>query len=67
MFLRSKRVIHRDFKISNFLIGEQMEIKVSDFGLAVQLENSDEKAMIICGTPTYMAPEVIRGDVGYSF
>jgi serine/threonine protein kinase len=44
-----------------------MEIKVSDFGLAVQLENSDEKAMIICGTPTYMAPEVIRGDVGYSF
>jgi serine/threonine protein kinase len=68
MFFRSKRIIHRDFKISNFLIGPQMDLKVSDFGLAVQLESMDERRMSVCGTPTYMAPEVIKNnEMGYSF
>jgi serine/threonine protein kinase len=57
MYFRSKRIIHRDFKLSNFLIGAQMEVKVSDFGLACQLETVAERRLSVCGTPAYMAPE----------
>lgn len=67
IFFRSKRIIHRDFKLSNFLIGSQMDVKVSDFGLACQIETYDERRLTMCGTPAYMAPEVVRNDMGHSF
>ena len=35
IFLRSKRIIHRDLKLGNILLSNQMEIKICDFGLAV--------------------------------
>lgn len=37
-----------------------MEIKVGDFGLAAKLENDNEKRTTICGTPNYIAPEIIE-------
>ena len=44
-----------------------MEIKVGDFGLATKLEFEGEKKRTICGTPNYIAPEVLDGKVGHSF
>lgn len=47
-----------------------MNIKVGDLGLATKLEAADEKRTTICGTPNYIAPEVIQGDRttrGHSF
>lgn len=44
-----------------------MEIKICDFGLAVQLETFDERRYSNCGTPNYIAPEVINGSDGHSF
>lgn len=39
-----------------------------DFGLAVQLESFDERRQTVCGTPNYIAPEVISsGSSGHSF
>jgi serine/threonine protein kinase len=35
LFLRSKRIIHRDLKLGNILLGQNMEVKLCDFGLAV--------------------------------
>lgn len=67
MFLRSKRIIHRDLKLGNILLGQNMEIKLCDFGLAVQLESFDERRMTVCGTPNYIAPEVLRHEMGHSF
>lgn len=67
MFFRSKRIIHRDLKLTNILLSQNMEVKVCDFGLAVQLETYDERRMTICGTPNYIAPEVLKYEMGHSF
>ena len=44
-----------------------MEIKLGDFGLATKLEFEGEKKRTICGTPNYIAPEVLDGKVGHSY
>ena len=44
-----------------------MELKLGDFGLATKLEFDGEKKRTICGTPNYIAPEVLDGKVGHSF
>lgn len=66
-FLHSNRVIHRDMKLGNLFLNEKMEIKIGDFGLATKLEFEGEKKRTICGTPNYIAPEVLDGKVGHSF
>ena len=38
-----------------------MEIKLGDFGLATKLEHNAEKKHTICGTPNYIAPEILDG------
>jgi polo-like kinase 1 len=66
-YLHSHRVIHRDIKLGNLFISSKMEIKVGDFGLATKLDFDGEKKRTICGTPNYIAPEVIEGKVGHSY
>jgi polo-like kinase 1 len=66
-FLHSNRIIHRDMKLGNLFLNEKMEIKIGDFGLATKLEFEGEKKRTICGTPNYIAPEVLDGKVGHSF
>lgn len=53
-------VSHRDLKLDNILINNEGRLKVIDFGFAVFRENSKEKVDNFCGTPTYMAPEIIK-------
>lgn len=69
MFLKTKNVIHRDLKLQNLLISSLMEIKICDFGLAVQLAHPEDRRKSLCGTPNYMAPEVINANLadGHSF
>lgn len=59
-FLLSKGVMHRDIKPENILLLEG-HAKVADFGLARTQGSSDMFSATGCGTPTYMAPEVWRG------
>lgn len=66
-YLHSHRVIHRDIKLANILISENMEIKLGDFGLAAKLEYDGERKRTICGTPNYMAPEILDGKFGHSY
>ncbi|CAG9334258.1 unnamed protein product [Blepharisma stoltei] len=66
-YIHSKKVIHRDLKIGNLFINEKMEIKLGDFGLACKLEYDGQKKKTICGTPNYIAPEVLEGKSGHSF
>ena len=66
-YLHSNRVIHRDLKLGNLFLSEKMEIKIGDFGLATKLEFDGEKKRTICGTPNYIAPEILDGKVGHSY
>jgi serine/threonine-protein kinase len=59
-------VIHRDVKPANILVGEGDAVKIVDFGLASarqQFESRLTKSGLLVGTPEYMAPEQIRGNV----
>ena len=63
-------IIHRDLKLGNLFLSKTMNIKVGDFGLACRVDSTDEKRRTICGTPNYIAPEVIEGNKekrGHSF
>jgi len=44
-----------------------MEIKLGDFGLATRLEFDEEKKRTICGTPNYIAPEILDDKIGHSY
>jgi polo-like kinase 1 len=44
-----------------------MEIKVGDFGLASKLEFDGERKRTICGTPNYIAPEILENKNGHSY
>ncbi|KAG8080250.1 hypothetical protein GUJ93_ZPchr0007g3768 [Zizania palustris] len=62
----SIRIIHRDLKANNILLGEDMDPKIADFGLARLLggDHTDTKTTRIVGTYGYMAPEyAIHGNV----
>lgn len=61
-FMHDSNVIHRDLKLGNLFLSKTMNIKVGDFGLAVRVDSSEEKRKTICGTPNYIAPEVINGN-----
>ncbi|VDK50652.1 unnamed protein product, partial [Gongylonema pulchrum] len=58
-YLWMHKVMHRDIKPSNILVNRQGEVKISDFGISKQLEQS--VACSFVGTNIYMAPERIRG------
>ena len=69
-YLHTQLVIHRDLKLGNLFLDRYLNIKVGDLGLATRLESAEEKRKTICGTPNYIAPEVIQGDRatrGHSF
>ena len=66
-YLQSHRVIHRDLKLGNLFLSENMELKVGDFGLATKLEFDGERKRTVCGTPNYIAPEILEGKTGHSF
>lgn len=53
-------------KLGNLFLNENMEIKLGDFGLATRLEYNEEKKKTICGTPNYIAPEILEGK-GHSY
>lgn len=53
--------------MGNLFLNKNMELKLGDFGLATKLEFDGEKKRTICGTPNYIAPEVLDGKVGHSF
>ena len=66
-YLHSHRVIHRDIKLGNIFLSDKMEVKLGDLGLAAKLEYEGERKRTICGTPNYIAPEILEGKNGHSF
>lgn len=61
-FCHSRGVYHRDIKPENLLLDENENLKVSDFGLSALAESKRQDGLLhtTCGTPAYVAPEVIN-------
>ena len=58
-YIHSVGVCHRDLKLDNILVEEKNNmVKIIDFGFAAFCSNS-QKLKIFCGTPSYMAPEIV--------
>ena len=55
-YLHDKKIIHRDLKLGNLFLSDDMQIKMGDFGLATKISFPGEKRRTICGTPNYIAP-----------
>lgn len=58
-YMHNKRVVHRDLKLENILIDDQLNLKVADFGFACY--KSIDTLKSYRGTMTYMAPEIKEG------
>ena len=59
-YLHEKNIIHRDLKLANLFITDQMELKIGDFGLAAKITEKDQLRKSLCGTPNYIAPEIVE-------
>lgn len=66
-YLHAHRIIHRDLKLGNLFLSAKMELKIGDFGLATKLEFDGERKRTICGTPNYIAPEILEAKQGHSY
>ena len=66
-YLHAHRIIHRDLKLGNLFLSGKMELKIGDFGLATKLEFDGERKRTICGTPNYIAPEILEAKQGHSY
>uniref|UniRef100_A0A8C1G3S5 Protein kinase X-linked n=1 Tax=Cyprinus carpio TaxID=7962 RepID=A0A8C1G3S5_CYPCA len=56
-YLHSKEIVYRDLKPENILLDSEGHIRLTDFGFAKKLS---ERTWTLCGTPEYLAPEVIQ-------
>ena len=56
-YLHSKNIVYRDLKPENILINKNGYLKLTDFGFAKIIDN--EKTYTLCGTPEYLAPEIL--------
>ena len=62
-YLHQKDISHRDIKLENILMSNNYEVKIIDFGFGLY-NPSHKKLNFFCGTPKYIAPEIINGN-GY--
>ena len=62
-YIHSKGIVHRDIKLENILLDLNNIVKICDFGVG-KITQKGQKLLDQCGTPVYMAPEIIQGD-GY--
>jgi serine/threonine protein kinase len=58
-YLHGKGIIYRDLKPENILIGEDGHLKITDFGLSKIDIHEGDKTNTFCGTPEYLAPEIL--------
>ena len=57
-YLHSQNIVHRDIKLENIIMDKKNNAKLIDFGFSVIIYN-DQKLKVFCGTPSYMAPEIV--------
>jgi MAP/microtubule affinity-regulating kinase len=58
-YCHKMNVTHRDIKMENILVDDELNVKIIDFGFSV-CSPPTQKLRIFCGTPSYMAPEIVN-------
>ena len=58
-YLLTNNILHRDIKPQNILVSSNKILKITDFGLSKHI-NNNQLMETICGSPLYMAPEIIK-------
>jgi len=61
-WLHRRQILHRDIKPENLLLGDDGELRVLDFGLAYCPGLSEDRAHLLPGTPSFIAPEAFNGE-----
>lgn len=64
-YLHDNNIIYRDLKPENVLLNKKGHIKLVDFGLSKIMQQINDKAHSLCGTPEYLAPEILLDKSGY--
>jgi hypothetical protein len=65
-FLHSRQIIHRDLKSLNVLVAGDGSVRLCDFGFARKAAGQSEPMSTNVGTPYWMAPELLSGEVSYT-
>ena len=71
-YLHAREIVHRDVKAGNVFLDSGMNVKLGDFGLAAVLEPSPgdtalfNRRTTFCGTPNYLAPELLSRHKGHA-